>query len=116
MKWHPRQTFADSLCHPRLHARFRAVLGACDPDPIAVLDTARARVRGIDLDIHVLPELGEPFIGARLLAASLVVDKATRAEDQRKFLDDALVDSGFLHRKADVWHTELLRIRQGRVF
>src|SRR5712671_5148240 len=60
------------------HARFRAVLGAHDPDPIAVLDAARARIRRIDLDIHVLPKLGEPFIGARLFATSLVIDEATR--------------------------------------
>src|SRR5260370_6409890 len=102
MIWHPRETFADPLCHQRFHARFRAVFGARDPDPIAVLDAARARVRGIDLDIHVLPKLGEPFIGTRLLAASLVIDKAAGAENQREFLDDALVDSGFLHLEADI--------------
>src|SRR6266404_5185824 len=90
MIWHPRKAFADPLCHQRFHARVRAVLGARDPDPIAVLDAARTRVRGIDLDIHVLPKLGEPFIGARLFATSLVIDEATRGENQRKFLDDAL--------------------------
>src|SRR6266567_5230899 len=83
MIWHPRQAFADPLCHQRFHARFRAVLGARDPDPIAVLDAARARVRGIDLDIHVLLELGEPFIGARLLATALVIDQAAGGENQR---------------------------------
>src|SRR6202030_3221901 len=77
MIWHPHEAFADPLCHQRFHASFRAVLGAHDPDPIAVLDAARARVRRIDLEIHVLPELGEPFLGARLLATSLVIDEAT---------------------------------------
>src|SRR3954451_13974342 len=52
---HPREAFADPFCHQRFHARFRAVLGAHDPDPVAVLDAARTRVRRIDLDIHVLP-------------------------------------------------------------
>src|SRR5690242_7308679 len=42
--WHPRKAFADPLCHQRLHARPRAVLGAHDPDPIAVLDAALARI------------------------------------------------------------------------
>src|ERR1700736_1784381 len=95
MIWHPREAFADPLCYQRFHARFRAVLGAHDPDPIAVLDAARARVRRIDLDIHVLLKLGEPFIGARLLATSLVIDEAARGENQRELLDNAPVDSGF---------------------
>src|SRR5258708_19107037 len=86
MIWHPREAFADPLCHQRFHARFRTVLGANDPDPIAVLDAARARIRRIDLDIHVLPKLGEPFIGTRLLAASFVIDEATGAENQSEFL------------------------------
>src|SRR6266404_2866751 len=116
MIWHPREAFADPLCHQRFHARVRAVFGAHDPDPIAVLNAARARVRRIDLDIHVLPKLGEPFIGARLLATSLVIDEATGGENQREFLDDALVDRGFLHREADIRHPELLRVRQRRVF
>src|SRR6267378_6415773 len=81
MIWHPREAFADPLCHQRFHARFRAVLGAHDPDPIAVLDAARARVRRIDLDIHVLLKLGEPSVGAGLLATALVIDEAAGGEN-----------------------------------
>src|ERR1700757_736918 len=113
---HPRNAFADPLCHQRLHAALRAVLRTQDPDPIAVLDAALTGIRRIDLDVHVLLQLGEPFIGARLLAAALVIDQAPGSEDQWELLDDALVDSGFLDREADVRHAELLRVGQSWVF
>ena len=73
-------------------------------------------VRRVDLDEHVLLQFGEPFVGARLLAAAFVFDQASRGEDQREILGDALVDSGLLHREADVGQAELLGVGQRRIF
>src|SRR3954447_15031147 len=47
---HPHDAPADPLRHKRLHARLRAVLGAGNPDPIAVLHAARAGIRRVDFD------------------------------------------------------------------
>src|SRR5260370_1275169 len=56
-------------------SRLRVGVGASDPDPAAVLDAAVGRIRRIDLDEHVLLQLRQPLVGARLLAAALVVDQ-----------------------------------------
>src|ERR1043166_7128384 len=68
---HPGDTLADPLGDQRLYLRL-AVLGTGDPDPGTVLDAAIRRVRRIDLDEHVLLQLGEPWVGARLLAAAQI--------------------------------------------
>src|SRR5437762_47068 len=79
---HPGHALADALGDQRLHLGLRATLCAEHPDPGTVLDTALGRVRRIDLDGLVLLQLGQPLVGARLLAASLVLDQAAGAEDQ----------------------------------
>ena len=81
----------------------------------AVLDAALGRVRRIDLDEHVLLQLGEPLVGPRLFAAAFVFDQTAGGEDQRELLGDALVDRGLLHVEADVRHPELPRVRQRRI-
>src|SRR6266567_3206732 len=87
MVWHPGHAFADARCDQRFHLRFRVVLGSEDPDPAAVLDAALGRIRRIDLDEHVLLQLGQPLVGARLLAAALVVDQPAGGQNQRELFD-----------------------------
>src|SRR4029077_2129779 len=111
----PGHAFADALGDQRLHPRLGAVLRAGDPDPAAVLDAAVGRIRRIDLDVHVLLELGEPLVGSGLLAAAFVFDDPARREDQRELLGNSLVHRRLLHVEADVRHAELPRIRQGRI-
>ena len=91
------------------------MLGAGDPDPGAVLDAALGRIGRIDLDEHVLLQLGEPLVGARFFAAAFVFDQPAGGEDQRELLGDALVHRRLLHVEADVRHAELHGIRQRRI-
>ena len=86
-----------------------------DPHPAAILDAALGRVGRIDLDEHVLLQLGEPLVGARLLAATFVFDQAARREDERELLGDALLHRGLLHVEAHVGHAELPCIGQRRI-
>src|SRR5262245_2040202 len=72
---HPHQALADALRHQRLHPRLRVALGARYPHPAAVPDASLSGIGGVDLDDHVLAPLGEPLVGARLLAAALVLDQ-----------------------------------------
>src|SRR5215510_7973394 len=74
----PGHAFADPLGDERLHAGGLAAfhLRAPDEDPGTVLDAALGGIGGIDLDEHVLLQLGEPFVGTRLLAAALVLHQA----------------------------------------
>src|SRR4029077_13315992 len=67
----PGHALAHALGHERLHAADLAVghLRAPDMNPGTVLDAALGRVCRIDLDEHVLLQLGEPLVGPRLLAA-----------------------------------------------
>src|SRR5271166_820221 len=113
MEGHPGHSLADALGDERLHPGHLAALhlGAPDIHPGPVLDAALGGVRGIDLDEHVLLELGEPFVGARLLAAALELDQAAGREDEGENLGDALVHRGLLHREADIGHAELLGVR-----
>src|SRR4029077_8429825 len=69
VEWAPGHTFADALGDERLHARGLAAFHLRPPDkaPPAVFDAALGCVGGIDLDEHVLRQLGEPFVGTRLL-------------------------------------------------
>ena len=93
MEGHPGHAFADAFGDQRFHLRLGAVLSSRDPDPAAILDSALGRVRRTDLDEHVLLQLGEPPVGAGLLAAAFVFHKATRRNDQRERLGNASVDS-----------------------
>src|SRR3546814_11870474 len=52
------------------HLRLRIVLRTRHPAPAAVADAARVGVRRVDLDEHLLLQLGQPAVGARLLAAA----------------------------------------------
>ena len=70
----------------------------------------------VDLDEHVLLQLGEPLVGAGLLAAAFVFDQPAGGEDERELLGDAFVDRRLLHREADVRQPELLGVGQRRVF
>src|SRR5215207_3003329 len=112
---HPGDAFADPVGDERLDLGLGLVLGAGHPDPLPVLDAALGGVAGVDLDEHVLLQLGEPFVRARLLAAALVFDETAGGEDDREVAGDVLLDRGPLHREADVRHPELPRIRQGRI-
>src|SRR5262249_37846976 len=90
MVWHPDHALADALGNRRLHSRLRVALGAKNPDPAAVFDAALGRVGRIDLDEHVLHQLGQPLVGARLLAAALVIHQAAGGQDQWKLLKPRL--------------------------
>ncbi|MGY4470790.1 hypothetical protein ACVWWK_006499 [Bradyrhizobium sp. LB9.1b] len=52
--------------------------GSSHPDPAAILDAAISGIGRADLDEHVLLELGEPGIGACLLASAFIFDQAAR--------------------------------------
>ncbi len=116
MVWHPRHAFADALGDQRLHPRLRVVLRAGDPDPAAVLDAAFDRIRRIDLDEHVLLQLGQPLVGARLLAAALILDQPAGGEDQRELFDRDFVDRRLLHAETEIGHAELFGIGPRRIF
>src|SRR6266404_78756 len=116
MVWHPGHAFAHALGDQRLHPRLGVALGAGDPDPAAVLDPALGRIRRIDLDEHLLLQLGQPLVGARLLAAALVVDQPAGGQDQRELSGGALVDCRLLHAEAEIGHAELPGVRQRRIF
>ena len=75
-----------------------------------------AASRRIDLDEHVLLQLGQPLVGAGFLAAALVFDQPAGGEDQRELLGDALLHRRLLHREADIRHAELLGVGQRRIF
>src|SRR6202048_1380335 len=77
MVGHPSDPFADAHGDQRLHPRFRLVLGTGYPHPGAILDAAFGGVGRIDLDGPLLLELGEPLVGACLLASAFVVDEPT---------------------------------------
>ena len=84
MERHPGDALADPVGDERLDPGLGAVLGAEHPDPLPVLDAALGGVAGVDLDEHVLLQLGEPVVRARLLAAALVFDEAAGGEDDRE--------------------------------
>src|SRR5215510_6525270 len=107
MERHPGDALADALGDQRLHSGLGTAFGAGDPNPSAVPDAARRCIRRIDLDEHVLLELGQPFVGARLLAASFIFDQAPRSEDERELPRNALVDRSLLNGEAYVREPEL---------
>src|SRR5262249_18640378 len=68
----PGYALADTLGDESLHAADLAAwhLGAGDQDPCAVLDTPIGGISRIDLDEHVLLQLGQPFVGPGFFAAA----------------------------------------------
>src|SRR5262249_58064916 len=93
----PSHALSDALGHQRLHASFGVEFGSGDPHPLAVLDAALGSVCRINLDVHVLLQLSEPLVGARLFTPAFVFDDAARGEYQRERLGDALVHRRLLH-------------------
>ena len=63
-----------------------APLGVRHPDVLAVAHAAIGRRLRAELDEVVLLQLGEPRVGARLLAAALVLDQAAARQDERELL------------------------------
>src|ERR1700723_4340291 len=72
VKRHPCQTLAHPLGHQGLHARFRMAFRSRYPHPTVIGNAAFCRIRRIDLDEHLLFQLRQPSVRARLLAAALV--------------------------------------------
>src|SRR3546814_8434850 len=107
MERHEGDALADALRHEILHPRLRAVLGAGYPRPGAVSDAALGGIPRVDLHEHLLLQLGQPPVRARLCAAALVLDEPTGGEDQRKVLRDAFLDRRLLHAEADIRQPEL---------
>src|ERR1700723_276127 len=60
--WHPGDALADPFGHQRLHAGLRTIFRASHPDPSAVLNAPRIRIRRIDFDKHGLLKLSEPLV------------------------------------------------------
>ena len=52
----------------------------------------RGRGGRVDLDEHLLLQLGQPGVGARLLAAALVLDQTARGHDERELLVQPVLD------------------------
>src|SRR5262249_48390971 len=98
---HPGNTLADTLGNERLHPGARSVFCAGAPAPAAVFDAGIGGISRADLDEHVLLELGEPRIGARLLPAALVLDEPTGGEDEWELLGDPFLHRRLLHGEAD---------------
>src|SRR5580704_34816 len=59
---HPCHSLSDPFRHQRLDLGARAVFRAGHPYPGALLDAALAGIGRIDLDEHVLLQLGEPLV------------------------------------------------------
>src|SRR5436305_3344580 len=74
VEWHERYAFADAISDERLHPRLRTVFRTDRPDPAAILDAAVSGVGRVDLDEHVLLQLGKPAVRPRLLASAFVFD------------------------------------------
>ncbi len=61
-------------------------------------------------------KLRQPRVGSGFLAAALVFDQPAGGEDERELLGNALLPRRLLHREADVRESELLGVRQRRIF
>src|SRR5262245_33963038 len=114
----PGHALADPLGHERLHAADLAVghLRAPVMDPATVLDAALGRICRIDLDEHVLLQLGEPLVGPRLLAAAFVLDQPAGGVDQGELLGNALLNRRLLHVEPDIGHAEFRGVGTRRIF
>src|SRR5712692_5732410 len=90
----PGDALADTLGDHRLHPGHLAALHLRPPDfhPGTVLDAALGGIRRIELHEHLLLQLGEPLVRARLLAAALELHQSAGGEDDGIALGDALLD------------------------
>src|SRR3546814_17985251 len=59
-----------------------AAFGAKDPDLMPVIDHGIVRVGRIDLDEHVMLQLGQPRIGRRPVDAALILTQPSRGHGQ----------------------------------
>src|SRR3546814_15679332 len=85
MERHPGDALADALGHQRPDLGLGAVLRAVDPDPLPFADTAFGRVGRVDLDEHLLLQLGEALVRPRYPAPAFVFDQPAADSDYRKF-------------------------------
>src|SRR5436190_5265435 len=116
VEWHKRHAFADTISDESLDPRLRTVFRTEHPDPAAILDAAISGVRRVDLDEHVLPQLGKPAVRSRFLTAAFVFDQASGGQDDRELLGKSLVHRGLLDREAEIGHSELAAIGASRIF
>src|SRR5262249_15980870 len=99
---HPGDALSDALGDQRLDLGPGAVLRARHPHPVAVLEAAGGGIADVDLDEHVLLQLGEPLVGPGLFAAALEFDEAARGEDDRELLRDSFPDRAVLYALAEM--------------
>jgi hypothetical protein len=60
-------------------------------------------------------QFGQPLVGPRFFAATLVFDQTAGRQDKRELLGNSLFDRGLLNREADIRQPELFRVRQSRI-
>ena len=96
----PRPTRWVTIAFMR-HTRPFGISGPRDMDPVAVADATLGGIGRIDLDEHVLLQLGEPLVGARLFTAAFVFDEPTGGEDQRKLLGNTILHGCLERRNRD---------------
>src|SRR3546814_3600165 len=97
MERHEGDALADALRHESLHPRLRAVLGAGYPHPGAVSDAALGGIPRVDLHEHLLLQLGQPPVRARLFAAALVLNEP-RSEEHTSELQSLMRISSAVFR------------------
>ena len=95
----PGHALADPFGHQRLHARTRPCSAPVTHTQPPSLMPRSAASSGLIVDEHVLLQLGEPLVGARLFAAAFVFDEAARGQDQRELLGDTLSTAAFCTSK-----------------
>src|ERR1700737_5245687 len=88
---HERHALAAPGGDERLDPRLRAVFRTEHPDPAAVLDAACGSVRRIDLDEHVLLQLGKPAVRPRFLAAAFIFHQPSRGQNDGELLGRPLL-------------------------
>src|SRR5690625_495796 len=88
-----------------------AVVRAINPDLLPIPNAAVIRIEGVDLDEHVLLQLGEPGVGPGLVASPLVFDQTAGREDDGEALREVLV----LDRLEEHRQTHAVTVLVGRV-
>src|SRR6202789_3241418 len=78
MKRHPSNAFANAFGHQGFDSRLGIVLRASNPDPCAVLNPAIMRVGRVDLHVHVLLQLRQPFVRTGLFTAAFIFNQPSR--------------------------------------
>src|SRR5690606_10288778 len=97
-----RNTFADTLGDQSLYLCLDVVLRSVDPDPTSVTDAALGCIVGVDLDKHVLLQLGKPPVRASFLTTPLVLDETSGRQDDRERFCGSIAHSRLLHTEADI--------------